>query len=58
MFNEPINKIDLGGGIFANKFYSGIVEIDGNKFIGYNLKEAIRIWRGRNKKTNLKKILK
>jgi hypothetical protein len=48
LFSTPISKRKVRNGIFAYKYQNGTVNINGEKFIGYSIKDSIKIWRSRN----------
>jgi hypothetical protein len=50
LFETPISCIKVRNGVYAYTYQNGCVNINGQKFIGYSKKEAIKMWRNKNKK--------
>ncbi len=50
LFNNPISKTKVRNGIFAYKYANGCININGQKFFDYSIKEAIKIWKSKQKK--------
>lgn len=48
LFSAPISATKVRNGIYAYKYSNGTININGKKFIGYSIKEAIKIWRSNN----------
>lgn len=48
LFETPISKTKVRKGIFAYRFRNGIIVIEGEKYIQYTMKEAIKLWRAKN----------
>jgi hypothetical protein len=48
LFSTPISKTKIRNGVFAYKYPNGTININGEKFIFYSIKDAIKIWRSRN----------
>ena len=48
LFSTPISKTKVRNGIYAYKYPNGVININGEKYIGYSIKDAIRIWRSKN----------
>ena len=48
LFNIPISKTKVRNGIFAYKYPNGVINIEGQKFMLYSIKDAIKIWRQKN----------
>ena len=48
LFNNPIRKIKVKNNIFAYKYLNGCINIEGQKYFNYSMKEAINIWRKNN----------
>ncbi len=48
LFETPISKTKVRNGVYAYKYPNGCININGDKFILYSIKEAIRIWRSKN----------
>lgn len=53
LFESPISKTKVRHGVYANKFRNSVINISGEKFIDYSIKDAIKIWRTKNKKNKL-----
>lgn len=49
LFENPISKTKVRNGIFAYKYKNGVINIEGEKYIFYSIKDAIKNWRGKNK---------
>lgn len=49
LFDTPISQTKVSKYVMAYKYKNGVIEIDGQKFIGYSMTEAIKIFRKRNK---------
>ena len=49
LFNAPISKTKVRNGIYAYKYSTGVINIEGEKYTGYSIKEAISLWRRKNK---------
>jgi len=45
LFNTPISRTKVRNGIYACKYANGTINIDGKKYVGYSIKEAIKIYR-------------
>jgi hypothetical protein len=45
LFNTPISRTKVRNGIYAYKYANGTINIDGKKYVGYSIKEAIKIYR-------------
>jgi hypothetical protein len=45
LFNTPISRTKVRNGIYAYKYANGTINIDGEKYVGYSIKEAIKIYR-------------
>ena len=48
LFSTPVSKTKVRNGIFAYKYPNGIINIEGKKFQGYSIKEAIKLYRNNN----------
>lgn len=48
LFATPISKTKVRNGIYAYKYPNGTININGEKFLLYSIKEAIKIWRSKN----------
>ena len=48
LFDTPISKTKVRNGIFAYKYANGWININGQKFFDYSVKDAIKIWRSKH----------
>jgi hypothetical protein len=48
MFDIVISKTKVRNGIFAYKYANGCININGEKFFDYSVKDAIKIWRSKH----------
>jgi len=48
LFSTPISKTKVRNGVFAYKYSNGCININGQKFFNYSIKDAVKIWRGKN----------
>jgi hypothetical protein len=48
LFNTPISRTKVRNGIYAYKYSDGIININGKKYIGYSVTEAIKLYRKNN----------
>jgi hypothetical protein len=53
LFSAPISATKVRNGIYAYKYANGTINIDGSKFVGYSVKEAIKIWRAKYVQANV-----
>lgn len=49
LFSTPISKTKVRNGIFAYKYSNGCINIEGEKYFMYSIKDAIKNWRNKNK---------
>jgi hypothetical protein len=49
LFEEPISKTKIRKDIYAYKYRNGCININSEKFFFYTIKEAIKLWRSKNK---------
>jgi hypothetical protein len=49
LFNTPISKTKIRKDVFAYKYKNGCINIAGEKYFDYSIKEAIKIWRSKHK---------
>lgn len=49
LFENPVSQTKVRNNVFALRYSNGTININGQKFIGYSIKEAIKIWRQRQK---------
>lgn len=45
LFSTPIKEKKVRNGITAYQYCNGTINIDGKKYVGYSMTEAIRIFR-------------
>ncbi len=45
LFSTPIKSKKVRKGIYAHKYANGTININGSKFLGYSLADAIKAWR-------------
>ena len=50
LFDSPICSQKVRNNVTAFKYRTGVINIEGKKFVGYSMKDAIKIWRSDNKK--------
>ena len=50
LFATPISERKVRNNIYAYKYANGTINIKGEKFLGYSMTDAIRLWRQKNKK--------
>jgi YHS domain-containing protein len=55
LFESPISKTKVRNGIFAYKYRNGCINIEGEKYFFYSIKDAIKDWRSKNPKHYLEK---
>lgn len=48
LFEQPISKTKVRVGIYAYKYSNGCININGDKFFFYSIKDAIKLWRSKN----------
>ena len=51
LFATPISATKVRKDIYALKYLNGCININGQKYFGYSVKQAIKIWRN-NKQTH------
>lgn len=49
LFENPLSATKVRNGIFAYRYRNGLILIDGQKFYGYTIKQAIQLYRNKNK---------
>lgn len=49
LFSTPISKTKVRKNVYAYKYPNGVININGQKYQFYSVKEAINIWRKNNK---------
>lgn len=45
LFSTPIRKTKVRNNVYAYQYPNGTINIDGKKYIGYSIKEAIKLFR-------------
>lgn len=45
LFSTPTSRTKVRNGIYAYRYANGTINIEGKKYIGYSIKEAIKLWR-------------
>lgn len=48
LFETPISKTKVRNGIHAYRYSNGCINICGQKYFDYTIKEAIKLWRSKN----------
>jgi hypothetical protein len=48
LFDEPIAVRKVRNNIRAYKYRNGVININGEKFVFYSMKDAIKKWRSKN----------
>jgi len=48
LFATPISKTKVRNNVYAYKYPNGVININGEKFQFYSIKDAIKIWRSKN----------
>jgi YHS domain-containing protein len=48
LFSTPISKTKVRNGVYAYKYPNGCINIDGQKYFFYSIKNAIKLWRQNN----------
>jgi hypothetical protein len=48
LFATPLSRIKVRNGVYAYKYPNGCININGEKFLFYSVKEAIKIWRSKH----------
>lgn len=51
LFSAPIASRKVRNGVTAYKYRNGTININGEKYLLYSMTEAIRMWRGKHKRT-------
>jgi hypothetical protein len=52
LFREPTSSTKVRNGVYAYKYANGTINIDGFQYIGYSIKDAIKIYRSKKKCIN------
>jgi hypothetical protein len=50
LFESPIREKQVRVDVVAYQYRNGIINIAGEKYSGYSMTEAIKIWRSKNRK--------
>ena len=45
LFSTPIKSVKVRQGIFAHQYQNGVINIQGQKYLGYSMTEAISKFR-------------
>lgn len=48
LFNTPMYSRKVRNGVTAYRYRNGVINICGEKYIDYNMTEAIKLWRQKN----------
>ena len=48
LFASPITQRKVRNGVVAYKYNNGTININGQKYIGYSMNDAIKMWRSKN----------
>jgi len=48
LFNRPVSQTKVRKNVVAYKYSNGCINIQGEKFFFYSIKDAIKIWRTKN----------
>lgn len=48
LFDEPLQSKKVRKGVWAHKYRTGVININGHKFQGYSMTAAIALWRKQN----------
>lgn len=51
LFDTPITQKKVRKGVDANQYRNGTININGQKYIGYSMTEAIRMYRKKFKRS-------
>jgi hypothetical protein len=47
LFSTPISKTKVINGVYAYKYLNGTININGQKYIGYSVSQAIKLYRSK-----------
>ena len=50
LFDNPIRMGKVRNGVNWEQYRNGVINIAGQKYSGYSIKEAVALWRKQNKK--------
>jgi hypothetical protein len=48
LFSTPISETKVRNGVNAYKYANGCINIQGEKYFFYSIKDAIKLWRAKN----------
>lgn len=48
LFDTPLRSGKVRKGVYYHQYRNGIINIMGEKFSGYSIKDAVMIWRKKN----------
>lgn len=49
IFSEAIKQKKVRNGVYAYLYLNGCINIEGQKYFGFSMTEAIKNWRNKNK---------
>ena len=49
IFSTPIKAVKVRNGIYAYKYANGCININGSKYFDYSIRDAVKMWRRKNK---------
>lgn len=55
LFATPIKAVNVRKNIVAYKYQNGVINIAGEKYVGYSMTDAIKLWRRKFPKRQEKK---
>lgn len=50
LFSTPIRKGKVRYGIYWQQYSNGIIHIESEQYCFYSIKDAVKLWRSKNKK--------
>lgn len=50
LFEDPIKSGKVRNGVWYHKYRNGVINIMGEKYVGYSIKDAIKLWRDKHPK--------
>lgn len=48
LFDTPISSTKVRKGVYAHKYRTGVINIQGSLYVDYSIKDAVKIWRSKN----------
>jgi hypothetical protein len=48
LFDTPLTSKQVRKGVTAHKYRNGTININGEKYVGYSMTDAIKKWRSKN----------